>query len=273
MSADAITFDIDGATVALRGLPVDDAFLDAHYASFWRRERKTGDVALAVTIDEARGALDPVRPGDEARVSVSLQGGRVVTSSHWHAASIDVARGTGDATFTDLDPVRLRVSLENLLRVTFASLLLRRRSCLVHAAGLLDECRRAHAFVGLSGSGKSEIVRLSPGRVPLSDDMIALVLDGSTLFAVRVPFFGAWPTSARAPGRHPVASLVHVERAPETELAEIPRALQAAHLRACMPFLPPADERALDLARDVVTAHPMRALRFGGDARFWELLA
>ena len=130
----------------------------------------------------------------------------------------------------------------------------------------------SYVFFGPSEAGKSTVVELSRPHPALSDDMIAVRLEGGRLFAERVPFYGVSPPTERHGGRYPVANLLCLTKSERHEVRELPRALQVLHLRTSLPFLDPGEARVLDLVERVVDALPVRELRFARDPGFWELL-
>ena len=81
--------------------------------------------------------------------------------------------------------------LENTLRVTAAYRLFDRGGFLLHSAGVVSK-GRAYLFVGRSGAGKTTFARrsLAEGRVVLSDDLNAVVLERGELRVRQVPFAG-----------------------------------------------------------------------------------
>jgi hypothetical protein len=271
-----VDFEAAGIRLRLLGFPVAaELFLEQHYPGF----HHVGSQAPAALVLQAslseQGLLVPLPPeGEPPVVEVEeTRSGRLLTRSHWHEAELDFASGRGAVSFRTAEPTAFRMSLENFLRVAFANLLLRRGACLVHAAAVTTGDGRADVFFGLSGSGKSRLVELLPDRPALSDDMVALVLgaDG-TLVAERVPFHGEFPSGLREAGSFPVRHLLRAQRGEAHELRSIPAALQAARLRACLPFLGPDDERALELAARITAAHPAAELEFADDAGFLRLL-
>ena len=271
-----VDFEVAGLVLRLRGFPVAaEPFLEQHYPGFHRLDG-AGPAALELEASLAEEGLLLPLPAEGEPPSVEVEepeADRLRTLSHWHEAELDLAAGRGRVRFRSASEVAFRMSLENLLRVAFANLLLRREGCLVHAAAITTGDGRADVFFGLSGSGKSRLVELCRDRPALSDDMVALRLgpDG-TLIAERVPFHGEFPSSLREGGRFPVRHLLRAQRGEVHELRTIPAALQAARLRACLPFLRPEDPRALDLAARLVAAHPAAELEFTDDAGFRRLL-
>lgn len=272
----AVDFEIAGAVLRLRPFPVEPSpFLEEHYPGFHRVDG-TGPAELEVTVSLTEaGLLLPLPPSGEPPAVVVEESapGRLSTRSHWHEAELELEAGRGAVTFRSLTRSAFRMSLENLLRVAFAKLLLRRGACLVHAAAVTTGNGRVDVFFGLSGSGKSRLVELLPDRPALSDDMVALVMEpDGELIAERVPFHGEFPSGLREAGRFPVRHLLRVQRGEVHELRRMPAALQAARLRACLPFLRPDDAGAMELAARIVAAHPAGELEFADDPGFLRLL-
>ncbi|MEM7244196.1 MAG: hypothetical protein AAF533_02565 [Acidobacteriota bacterium] len=269
----SVTFEVAGVRVRLDRFPVAASFLEEHYPGFHVVDG-ADDVQLVVSCSLRLGeAVIPLpKDGSPALVPVDVDGGRLLTRSHFHEAMLDLAAGHGEACFTTLGPHHFRMSLENLLRVTFANLLLERRACLVHAAALVDG-DIAHVLFGLSGSGKSRLVELVPERPTLSDDLVVLQVDeAEAAWSERVPFYGEHPPTERRGGRYRVATLSALERGDTHRREPLPRPLQVARLRACLPFLDPTDPRPLDLVRQLTESLDPKRLVFADDAGFWDLL-
>jgi hypothetical protein len=164
------------------------------------------------------------------------------------------------------------VALENLLRVAFANLLLRRDACLVHAAAAV-EGEAARVVFGFAGAGKSRLARRAGARPLVSDDLVALVLEAGRVFVERVPFFGEFPPEDRAPGRYRVLSLDALSPEGGPSLEPLPKAAAVARLAACLPFLDAAERRRLPLVTRLLEVVPARELRAGDDPDPWGRLA
>lgn len=83
-------------------------------------------------------------------------------------------------------------ALESFLVALLPDIFLPHRICLMHASGLVSG-DKAYLFTGPSGSGKTTMVRHSPGKVILSDELVAVRCDeNNRVWAHGTPFFGSW---------------------------------------------------------------------------------
>jgi hypothetical protein len=82
---------------------------------------------------------------------------------------------------------------QNIFRISYFFLLLERRGLLLHASGLGRQ-GKAFLFPGVSGAGKTTVVRNSAGLPVLSDDMVAVQLKevDHGVVAHGTPFYGDW---------------------------------------------------------------------------------
>jgi hypothetical protein len=81
----------------------------------------------------------------------------------------------------------------NALRFLYFHAYLRNQGLLLHAAGIIHR-EKAVVFPGLSGAGKTTIVRNSPGKTVLSDEVTAVQLNSGRegVVACGTPFVGDW---------------------------------------------------------------------------------
>lgn len=238
------------------------------------------DLTFRVRVDETRGTIvpPPAFPGEEVRIEIERDGEHRFRLRLLHLeATFDLSTGRGEVLFTDLRYVPFRTSLENLLRVTFAQLLLRRRAFLFHSAGIVVD-GRAFLFFGPSGSGKSTVTSFSRHLPALSDDMVAIDLSPAFPEAGRVPFYGLYPPEKRAHGSYPIAAIFRLRKATPDEaerIVPLPPSIASAHLLGSLPFVndlgvvsPETIELAGELARRVGVAE----LWFRKTSDFWEVV-
>jgi hypothetical protein len=93
---------------------------------------------------------------------------------------LDFPGNRGEARFAGL------TDWQNVLRVIYSQVLLRRRGLLLHAAGVVRQ-QKGYIFPGPSGAGKSTIVRLSTGVTVLSDEIVAVQLSGKAAMVRGIP--------------------------------------------------------------------------------------
>jgi hypothetical protein len=270
----AVVFEVAGAALRLEGFEAPSpGFFDEHYPGFHRFDEES-PVALTLRWSAEPGPPPVALPAPGAPPVVEVERsaeGSLATRSHAHDAQVDLAAGQGSVRFTGSSAVELRVALENLLRVAFANLLIEREACLVHAAAVVVD-GGASVLFGLSGSGKSALARRAAPRPLISDDLVALRLEGDRVFVERLPFFGEFASEDRSPGSFEVLRLDALSSEGEPGLHALPRAAALARLGACLPFLSPSDPRRLELAARLLALHPARQLVPGGGDD-WALLA
>ena len=165
-----------------------------------------------------------------------------------------------------------RVSaLDTVLRACLSVLLPRRRGLLLHASGVAD-AGRAFLFSGPSGAGKSTAALLTGAPVVLSDDIVAVTLDGGRAIAHAVPFGGLSAPPSR-PLALPIEVLCLLEQSDAHRLEPLPPAAVLGRFISNVLYLPTGDPRTKDLlevCEGVVRAIPARRLRFRRDGGFWE---
>jgi hypothetical protein len=80
-------------------------------------------------------------------------------------------------------------TLDSFLRILYTFLLLNKNGFLIHSAGI-SFGRFLLAFPGLSGSGKSTIVRFFDSKRVFTDELLGIKRVGSKFFAFSTPFWG-----------------------------------------------------------------------------------
>jgi adenylylsulfate kinase-like enzyme len=133
-------------------------------------------------------------------------------------------------------------------------------------------------MTGLSGAGKSTVSRLAleSGRLVLSDDLNAVVVDGGRPWVQQVPFTGDLGGSRTTRGRFPLGRVFRLRQAAAAALRPMSRAEAVALLYGCAPYV-----NADPLRRDQLLANleacmagvPAGELSFRRDGTFWPLLA
>lgn len=219
-------------------------FVARHYHPF--AEAMSQDPAdLTIRCVEALGADEiPIeRPGELPVLEFTpLPTGVMQLRSHWQRGWIDAARGQAEVTFTSRQALRVRVSLENFLRIACQAVLVRREAFLLHSAGIIDQ-DSCLLFFGPHESGKSSLAELASPRPVLSDDLVMIDLSGPRPSAVAVPFFGAYEPTLRVRGSYPVSLVCRMARDPGGGLRKLASVPAIAALHANMPF---ANDLGLD---------------------------
>lgn len=174
-----------------------------------------------------------------------------------------------------LDSATPLEGVEYFIRIVYALLADHAGGMLMHAAGLLVD-GRVYLFTGLSGSGKSTVVALSPHAVALNDDLIILRPDDQRWIAYSTPFWNL-ETRSRAgqTASGPVAGVYRLVKDVDAYLEPLPPAMAAAELVANCPVVDSLPERLPGLLARcwaLTQAVPVQRLHFRKDPSFWEVL-
>ena len=219
--------------------------------------------------------LPEVIPGGEPVVRARrVDGGRLTIESHWQDGWLDPDAGRGAIAFASRQPIHMRMSLENFLRVSTQLLLTRRQTFLLHSAGVID-AGRCFLFFGASGAGKSTTTTNSAPRSALSDDMVALDVSGPAAEAQAVPFMGAFPPEHRVQGHYPIAGAFRLRQSADERLERLATARAVATVSASVPFVAELglDPAAItDLVHRLCRSIPVYDLHLTRSGRFWDLL-
>ncbi|HEY9072822.1 MAG TPA: hypothetical protein VIN67_01710 [Desulfobaccales bacterium] len=148
---------------------------------------------------------------------------------------------------------------------------------LLHASGLVRS-GVAWVFPGVSGAGKTTIVRQSPDLTVLSDEVVGIRLvhgqNGDIALAQGTPFFGDWG----GPGEgitQPLRGFYFPIQDSENRVEPLsPRETLAGLLR-CLFLYTESDrrkKRLFDHAASLAQAVPGFAFHFRPDSSFWQVL-
>jgi len=165
-------------------------------------------------------------------------------------------------------------SLDSVLRIVHTLILADEGGMLMHSSSAIRD-GRAYLFSGVSGAGKTTMVRLAPPDVNvLTDEMSFLRRESGDYFAYGTPFAG----DLARPGenlRAPLAAIYLLAQGPVNFIEELSPADAVRGLMANILFFAQDKElvqavfaSAIDLAASV----PVRRLTFMPDARVWELI-
>lgn len=266
-----LTIEVGGLRVALEAsTAVLFDPLKGRYALFQTEAPAEPTFRLSVEPSEVRSIASPdstlrFEPTDATGRRYRFEG----VGAH---GALDFARGAGQAR---LDPRLAPIQLEYLLRAIYAYLALWEGGLLIHAAGLCYDAW-AWLFIGLSGSGKTTVVRLSPGALALSDDLVVLRRSPDGWTAHSTPF---WSAEELAHGqRHlvvPVSGIFRLVKAREVRVEPLAMPFAMAELVANCPVVN-ADRlqlpKLMATCGDLAAASPPRNLYFRKDPSFWDLL-
>jgi hypothetical protein len=164
-------------------------------------------------------------------------------------------------------------SLDSVLRILHTLLLAREGGFLLHASSAIRN-GSAFLFSGVSGAGKTTMVKLAPPDVVvLTDEASYVTRSGGEYFAVGTPFFGEL-ARVGANERAPIEGLYLLAKGPENKIepiagAEAVRAL----IRNILFFAREPDfvEMAFDAALDFVDRIPIRRLTFKPTFQVWDM--
>ena len=163
----------------------------------------------------------------------------------------------------------------NVLRITYFHLLLEQQGLLLHASGIVHG-GEAYVFPGLSGAGKTTIVKHSPGMIVLSDEMVAVQLSskGTPTMAFGTPFFGDWGK----PGEKivaPLKGLFFPCKAKKNRLVPLSPRETLTRLLPCVftyTKCRPRLDKLFDLTAELAGRLPGFALHFRPGQDFWKVI-
>ncbi len=165
---------------------------------------------------------------------------------------------------------------ENVLRVSYFFELLEQHGLLLHASGLVKN-GMAYLFPGVTGSGKTTLVRQSPDLQLLSDEMPAVALEkanGSQVVALGTPFFGDWGVPGEKTSA-PLKGLYFPSKAGEDRLIPISPGEALARLLPCVctfTNLEPRLREVFNLVKELLHRVPAYVLEFRPTPDFWQVI-
>lgn len=165
-------------------------------------------------------------------------------------------------------------SLDSVLRIVHTLLLAKKGGFLLHASSAIRN-DRAFLFSGVSGAGKTTMMRLAPPDAALLTDEISYVIPrGKSYDAVGTPFHG----ELARPGENlkaPIEVLYLLAKGPENKIESIEGVAAVRGLMENILFFardPEFVRLVFDSAFDFVNRVPVRRLTFVPDASVWELI-
>jgi len=165
-------------------------------------------------------------------------------------------------------------SLDSVLRIVHTLLLARDGGFLLHASSAIRN-GRAFLFSGVSGAGKTTMVRLAPPDAALLTDEISYVVrqDGG-YSAVGTPFFGELARVGENL-RAPIEVLYLLAKGPKNKIEPIDGVDAVRGLLGNILFFardPEFVKMVFDAALDFVARVPVRRLTFAPTSSVWELI-
>ncbi len=165
-------------------------------------------------------------------------------------------------------------SLDSVLRILHSLILAERGGFLLHAASAICD-GRAYLFSGVSGAGKTTMMRLAPPDITLLTDEISYLRpsDGG-YFAFGTPFAGELARAGENCSA-PVAALFFLEKGSDNRVDEIPSTEATRRLMRNILFFAEDHglvEKLFATACHFVASVPIRRLTFYPDATVWDVV-
>ena len=165
-------------------------------------------------------------------------------------------------------------ALDSVLRIVHTLLLARKGGFLMHSASAIRN-GRAFLFSGVSGAGKTTMVRLAPPDAALLTDEISYVtLQDGRYTAIGTPFFGELARVGENL-RAPIECVYLLAKGPENKVEPLAEGDAVRGLLGNILFFarePESVKLVFDAAVEFVKRVPVRRLTFVPDARVWELI-
>jgi len=264
------TTEAKDVVVEIGGLPIR---LRSGDAAFLRlvRERYAGYISAGerASFDFEIDLAPPGSGGGDEDVSVRWDSGRWRMERGDFRAEWEPANARGRIRQT-ANPY----ALDSVLRIVHTLLLARQGGFLAHASSVIRN-GRAHLFAGVSGAGKTTLVRLAPPDVTLLTDEISYVTrQEGGYFAAGTPFYG----ELARPGenlRAPIAALYLLAKGRENRIEPVAEAEAVRGLLANILFFAQEPEfvrLVFEAACEFAARMPVRRLTFAPEARVWEMI-
>lgn len=171
-------------------------------------------------------------------------------------------------------PAGSATCVDTILRMTASFAALFNGGVLLHSAAVATP-RGAFVFCGVSRSGKSTVAKISReigGRTVLTDEMSLVERDGEMGYRLGgTPFWGELGLSVNQ--QHPLKGILLLAKAPANSIERVPAGEAASELMKTVLCFAQETEicsRLLDTVLAVLSAVPVRRLKFLPDASFWD---
>lgn len=273
-----VGLDVAGLRVRARGMSEGQAAWFADRYGVFARDGKgaTAQIDIAVRRAPADGFLqvDATAGPEWYRLPMAYEGDHLRCWSYRFAGWFSAVERRGSLALCDAAGRGFESSLENFLRVVYATLALGRGGFLLHSAGLVHN-GRAHLMFGPSGSGKTTSCRLARGARVVSDDLILVLPGEGGPRAVSIPFRGHLADLPARQLAFPVAGFYRLVKDHEVALQEMTRARGISELLGSLPFVTERAENGPAVLEAVGAAAgraPVFRLQFRKDGEFWYMI-
>ena len=154
-------------------------FIKKHYRSFLTSDTKGYKVSL-----------------QNSRLNLKIKGLKVTEKNdRYEIQRNDFYSFSGhDFARTSLDILKNKYSFDSWLRVFFTLLAIKNKGALLHSSGVYlkqgNHSPAAYLFPGISGKGKSTVIRILGKETALSDELVYIFKNGRSFHASSTPFWG-----------------------------------------------------------------------------------
>jgi hypothetical protein len=257
--------------VEIGGLPIrlncgDPAFIEL------LEQRYTGYLGSSheAALDFEIALAPPGTPSSDDDLAVTVEGGRWRMQRGDFCAEWDPSTTHGRVEQT-INPY----SLDSVLRIVHTLLLARTGGFLVHSSSAIRN-GRAFLFSGVSGAGKTTMVRLAPPDATLLTDEVSYVTrQDDQYFASGTPFYGELARPG-ANQRAPIHAVYLLAKGTENRIDPILEPAEAVRgLLGNILFFardPELVKLVFDTAFDFVSRVPVHVLTFLPDQSVWDLI-
>lgn len=175
--------------------------------------------------------------------------------------------------FLHISPARSLTEVEQIIRICTAVWVNQFGGLMVHGAGIVTHTS-GYLFLGVSGTGKTTVSRLSRDAYVLNDDLVVLMPKNQNWQIWATPFSN--PSQEKPnPGYAPLMVICKLVQATQHQLIPISPAISAAELLSHVIVLnsyPKFTEPVLRRCLAIVKLVKNFELRFLPDEGFWKLL-
>ncbi len=259
-----------GVVVEIGGLPIrlrcdDPAFLLQIHERYAGYVSSSHDASFDFDIELAPPGTES---GDED-LSVTCNAGTWLMERGDFRAEFNPATARGHIEQT-INPF----SLDSVMRIVHTLLLARNGGFLLHASSAIRN-GRAFLFSGVSGAGKTTMVRLAPPDAALLTDEISYVIpENSRYMAVGTPFYGELARAGENV-KAPIEVLYLLAKGPENKIEPIEGTAAVRGLMENILFFakdPEFVKQVFDSACEFAARVPVRRLTFVPNTSVWELI-